>query len=206
MGGRIRRHPRAARCQCGHGSRGCQGRHRFRHQAGVRLCRGAAQVHERVSDRAASRRHCRPARAAGQRRGLLCARGTLRAHRVGLHGRGHGQGGGRQDHRGLLGAVSRRADAPLPDVRLRQGRRRRDHDARRRAGDRHHGLWPVQRQACRRDRGPRQQVRGRGQAHPVRQGRHRRVRRTVRGGGDRRRDGRPRHRGERPGRPGRARP
>ena len=86
-------------------------------------------------------RHRRPARAAGQRRRLLRARRALRAHRVGLHGRGHRQGRRREDHHRLLGAVPRRADAPLRALRVRRGRRRRDHDARRRAGDRR--PWPT---------------------------------------------------------------
>ena len=70
-------------------------------------------------------------------------------------------------------------------------RRRRDHDAGRRAGHRRDGLRPVHRQARRHHRRPGQQVRRRGEAHAVRPGRHRRLRRPVGDRGDRRRLGRP---------------
>ncbi len=93
-------------------------------------------------------RQRRPACAAGQCRGLLCAGRPLRAHRLGLHGRGHRQGRGREDHRRLFGAVPRRADASVPALCLRPGRCRCDHDAGRRAGHRDHGLRPVQRAAA----------------------------------------------------------
>ena len=186
--GEIDRHQGAAGGERQGGARtGPQG-HRLRDRAGAQLRARAARLAAGVQDRAAPRRHGRSARAAGQRRRLLRAGRALRAHRLGLHGRGDRQGRRREDHRRVLRAVPRRADAPVPDVRLQQGRRRRHHDAGRRAGDRDDGLRPVHRQAGRRHRRPGQQVRRRGQAHAVRQGRHRRLRRPVGSRRDRRRD------------------
>ena len=80
-----------------------------------------------------------------------------------------------------------------------------DHDARRRAGDRRAGVRTVHRQACRHHGRPGQQVRGRGQARALRQGRHRRVRRPDRDRYHRRRQRRSRFGCDRPRRPGRAR-
>ena len=84
----------------------------------------------------------------------------------------------------LLDAVSRRGPQRRhPSVgALRDARRgrRRDHDARRRAGDRRDGVRPLHRQARRHHRRSGQQVRRGGEAHAVRQGRHRRVRRARR--------------------------
>ena len=66
-----------------------------------------------------------------------------------------------------------------------------DHDARRRAGDRSHGLRIVHRQAGRHRRRTRQQVRRRSEAAAVRQGRHRCVRGALRGRDHCRRQRRP---------------
>ena len=120
--------------------------------------------------------------------GCYVPAGPLRAHRLGLHGRGHRQGRGREDGRRLLGAVSRRgrctrtcstpSTSAGADVIMTLGGVQAIAT---------HGLRPVQRQARRHHRRPGQQVRRRGQAHAVRQGRHRRLRRAVGSGGDRRR-------------------
>ena len=160
----------------------------------------------RFLDRTAPRRDRRAEGHSGQRRRLLRAVGPLRAHRLGLHDRGHRQGRRRQDHHRLLQPVPRRRHAPVPAVRVQDRGRRRHHDAGRRPGDRQHGLRPVHRQAGRRRGRAGQQVRRRGQAHAVRQGRHRRLRRPLRSRHHRRRERRSGDRRQRPRRPGRARP
>ncbi len=120
-----------------------------------------------------------PARAAGQRRRLLRAGRPLRAHRVGLHGRRHREGGRRADRHRLLRAVPRRADAPVRAVRVRQAP----------APTSIMTLGGVQAIATMAYGlfsgkpadvivGPGQQVRRRGEAHAVRQGRHRCLRRA----------------------------
>ena len=126
------------------------------------------------------RRHGGSASRALQCRRLLRADRALRSHRLGLHVGRHRQGGGRQDGCRLLDALSRRGHSPARALCHAHRRRRRDHDARRRAGDRRAGVRTVHGQACRHRGRPGQQVRGRGQARALRQGRHRRVRRPDR--------------------------
>ena len=135
--------------------------------------------------------HRRPAPDPRQRRRLLRADRPLCAHRVGVHEHRHRQGRRRADGDRVLDAVPRRrpqrrhpSGRALRDARRR---RRRDHDAGRRAGDRGDGARAVHRQARRHHRRARQQIRRRGEAHAVRPGRHRRVRRAVGNRGDRRR-------------------
>ena len=141
-----------------------------------------------------------------QCRRLLRAHRALCPHRVRLHVGRHGEGGGRR-HRGrLLHALPGRRHPPLCALCHDGGRRGCGDDARRGAGHRRHGLRPVHRQAGGHHRRPRQQVRRRGEAHAVRQGGYRRVRRPLRGGGDRRRDRRSADGGGGPRGPGRARP
>ena len=153
-----------------------QARHRVGDGAGAHLCARPARQHQGLRHRVVRRRHGGSAARALQCRRLLRADRALRSHRLGLHVGRHRQGGGRQDGCRLLDALSRRGHPPARALCHAHRRRRRDHDARRRAGDRRAGVRTVHRQACRHRGRPGQQVRGRGQARALRQGRHRRVR------------------------------
>ena len=148
----------------------------------------------------------RPAPDPGQRRRVLRADRPLRAHRLGLHEHRDREGGRRPHGDRVLDTLPRRGHPPAGAVRDEGCRRGRDHDARRRAGDRRHGVWPLHRQARRYSRRPRQQVRRRGEADALRGGRDRRLRRPVGDRDHRRRFGRPGDRRDRPRRAGRARP
>ena len=148
--------------------RGGEARHRVRDRAGAPVRARASRVDARVLGRACAGRDRRPAADPGQRRRLLRADRPLRAHRLGVHEHRDREGGRRAHGDRVFDALPRRGHPPAGPLRDEGRWRRRDHDARRRAGDRGHGVRPLHRQAGRHPRRSGQQVRRRGETDALR--------------------------------------
>ncbi len=133
-----------------------------------------------------SRRHPRPSQHPGAVGGLLRARRQVPDGRLGAYVGRHRLRRRRAAHHRLHPAVQRRAQ-PGGDRGDAPRRRARDLRARRHPGDRRHGA--RHRDHLRRGHagGPRQRLRGRGQAPALRPCRHRPLRRPDRDHGHRRR-------------------
>ncbi len=142
----------------------------------------------------------------GVARRRLPARRAVPAARQRVHDRRRGQGRGRRHGARLHAAAARRRGERGGAVHRPPHRRRPRLRPRRRPGARRDGLRAARRTARRHARRCRQRLRRRGEAPAVRPGGDRPPRRPVGGRRHRRRHRRPRDRGRRPARPGRARP
>ncbi len=163
-----------------------EGRHRFCAPPGCAVRTEAAREPARVRDRAPPGARRGAASDPGERRGLLRPQRQVCARRLGDHERDHGAGGGGPSRDRVLPVVPTTGHSSGGAACHGRGRGRRHPHPRRRAGDRDPRLRPFHRQGRRRHRRAGQQVRGRGQAHPVRSRRHRRFRGPERGVRDRR--------------------
>ena len=178
MGRRHRRRPRGASCRGRGGARAAEGGHPVRAREHPPLRRGAAGDHLRLRGRDPAGVAGGPAADPRLGGGLLRAGRALQPCGIRDHDDHDGQGSGRAACRGLFAAATRRRHSA--GHRLHHGpvRCRHDLEPRRRAGGRGDGRWAVRSAAGRHSGRPGQPVRRRGQAHPLRAGRHRHVRRA----------------------------
>ncbi len=205
MGGRDRRLSCSHRSCGARGAAEAEGRHPVRARECRPLRRGAEGDGDRHRDRGRSGSH-RWAEAdpdGGSR--LLRPGRALQPRRLRAHDRHHRAGGGGQAHRRVLAAAAGRRHQSGNPLHPRPVWRGRHSEPRRRTGDCRHGVRALRPAEGRNPRRPRQPVRRRGEAHSLRPGRHRHVRRSDRVARDRRRRRRSRHRRRRPRRPSRAR-